>query len=399
MKKSPVIVYVDDEPMQHIAMENLIPEDWVLHCFDNPLEALGKIKDCDPAIIISDQRMPQMQGFRFLETARQICPDAIRIITTGYNDEHSIVESIRSAKIFDYIVKPWDIEKLMQSLERASDYYSSENDRRSLAFDLQRKNEVLNFTLKDLEIMLRKYEDARSELKSWVHPFVIKATEEKIIFPFQKDITLFVVDIIDSGKLHDLSVGSVDLRALVLQSAWETVLKHGGEIESQEGDKVYANFGLSGSTQNISNAALAAAKEFRSSLQAINDHYGVVIEAGISIHYAENCKINLRQSAINTASGIIIRKKFDTSSADVDLCHRAESLMHRLPGSNIVLTEAIKARITAESTNFIALGEYLLKGQTRPQSFYIIKSFKVTDKEIFDLKAFLNNSFQTKSAG
>lgn len=398
MSKKTVIVYVDDEPMQHIAMENIIPESWTLYCFDNPVDALAKIKDCDPAIIISDQRMPQMQGFRFLETARQICPDSIRIITTGYNDENSIVESIRSAKIFDYIVKPWDIERLMQSLERASDFYNSEVNRKLLASDLQQKNEALKFTLKDLEIMLRKYEDARAELKSWVHPFVLKATEEKIVFPFQKNIALFVMDIIDSGKLHSISVANVDLRALVLQTAWEIVLKHGGEIESQEGDKIYANFGLSGNIQNLSNAVLASAKEFRSSLQSINDHYGVSIEAGLSVHFAENCKINLRQSAINTEAGIIIRKKFDTSSTDVDLCHRAETLMHKLPGSNIILTETIKNKLTADTSNFIDIGEYILKGQSKPMRFYLIKSFKTSEADIIELKNHLNVTYSIKSA-
>jgi CheY-like chemotaxis protein/class 3 adenylate cyclase len=391
MKKT-VIFYVDDEPFQHIAMEQILPEDWELHCFENPIDAIAELKNLNPALIISDQRMPQMLGFKFLETARQICPDSIRIITTGYNDENSIIESIRSAKIFDYIVKPWDIDKLLQSLERAVSFYLSEKERKSLSFDLQEKNLELNSTMKDMEILILKYESAQKELKSWVHPFVLKASVDQLEFPIKKDLSLLVVDIVDSSKLHSINVDAQDVRTKILQTAWEIVLKHGGEIESQEGDKIYANFGLSDKNDNICNAAFAAAKEIRSSLQAINDHYGISVEAGIAIHFSKDCKVNLRQSAINTENGIIIRKKFDTSSIDVDLCHRLETLAHKLPGSNIILSEQIKNEIKTTSS-FLELGSYILKGQVAPTSIHIIKSDKASEVHIKELSQYLDANF------
>lgn len=394
MSNKTVIFYIDDEPFQHIAMEQILPEHWELRCFDSPLEAISELKNHNPAIVISDQRMPQMQGFKFLETVRQICPDAVRIITTGYNDENSIIESIRSAKIFDYLVKPWDIEKLLQALQRAIDFHSSEQERKSLATDLNKKNNELKDTLKDLEIIVSKYRGIQNELKSWVHPFVLNATEENLNFPLFRDISLLVIDIIDSSKLHDLKINVQDVRTRVLQSAWEIVLKHGGEIESQEGDKVYANFGLStNNSGNLCNAAYAAAKEFRSSLQAINDHYGVSIETGLAIHYSKNCKINLRQTAINSESGIITRKKFDTSSLDVDLCHRLENISHKLPGSNIIISGPIKEGITANTGSSIEIGDYVLKGQIYPVKIFLLKSDRVFDSDIAMFKKYLDDNF------
>lgn len=398
MSSKTVIFYIDDEIFQHVAMEQVIDDFWELHCFESPIDAISELKTLNPSIIISDQRMPQMPGFKFLETARQICPDAIRIITTGYNDEQSIIESIRNAKIFDYIVKPWDIEKLLQSLHRAIDFYNSEKERKSLATDLLTQNQKLNETLLKLESAVSKYSEIQNELKSWVHPFVLNATAEKIQFPAYKDLSLLVIDIIDSSKLHDQAIDLLDLRTKVLQSAWEIVLKHGGEIESQEGDKVYANFGLAPNSKNNCNAAYAAAKEFRSSLQAINDHYGISIEAGVAIHYAKNCKINLRQSAINTESGIITRKKFDTSSLDVDLCHRLESISHKLPGSNIVVSDQILAHITANTNSAIEIGTYLLKGQKIPCKIHLIKSDKATIADVDKFKEFLEANYSFKTA-
>lgn len=398
MKVNPIIVYVDDEPMQHIALEQLLPDGWILHCFNNPIDAITQIKDLNPAVVISDQRMPQMAGFKFLEAIRSIVPDAIRIITTGYNDENLIVESIRSAKVFDYIVKPWDVERLLQSLERAVDFYFAEKDRKFLSRDLEQKNLLLTGTLRELEVALNKYKEIQGELKSWVHPFVLHASEEKINFPVLKDLSLLVIDIIDSSKLHSLSSGSVDVRVKILQSAWEIVLKHGGEIESQEGDKIYANFGLSGNVNNLCNAAFAAAKEFRSSLQAINDHYGLSVEAGVAVHFAKNCKVHLRQSAINTEAGILVRKKFDTSSLDVDLCHRIENISHKLPGSNIILSEKLKLQLTVNNQSFIPLGEFLFKGQQDASKIYLVKSDKASQHHIDEFIAYLNTHYGMKLA-
>lgn len=399
MNHRPVIFYVDDEPFQHIAMEQILPDDWELHCFESPVEALTQLATLNPSLIISDQRMPQMQGFKFLETARQICPEAIRIITTGYNDENSIIESIRSAKIFDYIIKPWDLDKLLQSLERAADFYNSERSRKILTADLDSKNQRLSVTLKDLEILVSKYQEVQNELKSWVHPFVLEATEEKLKFPLKKDLALLVIDIIDSSRLHTLTTDAAqDIRTKVLQAAWESVLKHGGEIESQEGDKVYANFGLSKNSDNVCNAAFAAAKEFRASLQALTDHYGVNVQTGIAVHFSKGCKVNLRQGAINTADGIVVRKKFDTSSIDVDLCHRMESLTHRLPGSNILLSEEIKSEITANLDQIVFVGEFVLKGQTRASKLYLLKSDRVSVEDLNQFKSYLNQLYPNTKA-
>jgi DNA-binding NtrC family response regulator len=119
----PVIVYVDDEANNLTVFEAICEPGWSVHCFDNPLTALARLKELDPWVIITDQRMPGMKGVEFLTLAAQLVPLAVRIIVTGYSDEDLVISSVTKAQVFDYIKKPWEPEELEQSLERAISYY------------------------------------------------------------------------------------------------------------------------------------------------------------------------------------------------------------------------------------------------------------------------------------
>ncbi|HYD81132.1 MAG TPA: HD domain-containing phosphohydrolase [Paucimonas sp.] len=73
-------------------------------------------------LIISDMRMPEMDGAQFLARVRERWPDTIRLLLTGYSDTHSILAAINEGEIYRYITKPWDDHDIVlvvrQSLER-----------------------------------------------------------------------------------------------------------------------------------------------------------------------------------------------------------------------------------------------------------------------------------------
>jgi FixJ family two-component response regulator len=127
----PVIFYVDDEPMNLTVFEAGLPEDWDIRTFDNPQSALAEIKSMRPWVVVSDQRMPGMKGVDFLDQVRKQSPQSVRIVATGFSDEQLIIESVRRAKIFDYIRKPWDSDDLQNRLELAIQHYRSENQIRN----------------------------------------------------------------------------------------------------------------------------------------------------------------------------------------------------------------------------------------------------------------------------
>jgi len=64
------------------------------------------------SLIISDQRMPGMTGTEMLKASIRTNPDAVKIILTGYTDVEALIEAINCARVYRYVNKPWDPEKL-----------------------------------------------------------------------------------------------------------------------------------------------------------------------------------------------------------------------------------------------------------------------------------------------
>ncbi len=130
------ILIVDDE------LNNLTSLQYALHAHYEVLtasdgsEALELLSsDPDPSrihLIISDQRMPQMTGVDFLARSLEIIPQTIRIILTGYTDVDAIVDSINEARIYKFIVKPFDQQDILLTIQRGLELYDLEANNRQL---------------------------------------------------------------------------------------------------------------------------------------------------------------------------------------------------------------------------------------------------------------------------
>jgi class 3 adenylate cyclase len=207
--------------------------------------------------------------------------------------------------------------------------------------------------------------------------------KNKVSFPVKKNLAVMAIDIIGSGAIHGLSVGQKSLRALALEEFGMLVLKHGGFVENTEGDAAYANFGLSERTTRPCDAALAVANEFRAALRGIASHHRQTIECGIGLHFAPQCEANVSEYNVNTPQGVVVQKRFYTSSSDIDLVHRMEKHVHKLPGSNIVFTRDFLERLDGPPDKpFYSLGHHLFKGQRSPVELLLIKSALTKDEDL-----------------
>jgi DNA-binding NtrC family response regulator len=84
------------------------------------------LKDEGPfAVVISDLRMPGLDGIRFLSMVRQVSPDTVRVMLTGQCDQESQREVVNEGKIFEFLTKPCSPDKLARTLESALAYYQS----------------------------------------------------------------------------------------------------------------------------------------------------------------------------------------------------------------------------------------------------------------------------------
>ena len=72
-------------------------------------------------MLVSDQRMPQMSGAQLLAEAREIAPNTLRILLTGYSDLDAAVEALNNGGIFRYLTKPWDQQEMAFTLRQAAE--------------------------------------------------------------------------------------------------------------------------------------------------------------------------------------------------------------------------------------------------------------------------------------
>ncbi len=122
--KKPRMLVVDDEPDNLDLLYRTFRREFNVLRAESGVEALKVLaSEGEVAVIISDQRMPEMKGTEFLSKTVPDFPDTVRIILTGFTDVEDLVEAINAGQVYRYITKPWDPEELRHVVERASETY------------------------------------------------------------------------------------------------------------------------------------------------------------------------------------------------------------------------------------------------------------------------------------
>ncbi|MFQ3597682.1 MAG: response regulator [Chloroherpetonaceae bacterium] len=120
------ILFVDDEPHILEALSQLFDTLYDVHTANSGAEAIEYVRQTpDVAIVISDQRMPQMKGIDVLKNIKAISPDTVRILLTGYADADAILDSVNVGEVFRYIKKPWNTEQIREVVSLAAMTYTS----------------------------------------------------------------------------------------------------------------------------------------------------------------------------------------------------------------------------------------------------------------------------------
>lgn len=132
----PVIVCIDDETHNNEALERLLRKKYQVYSTITPNEGLELIKKHQPAVIISDQRMPQMTGVELLEQSIALSPNSIRLLLTGYTDIESVIAAINEGQIYRYLTKPWEPQDLIITIDKAYETFQ-------LRQELRKQNEQL----------------------------------------------------------------------------------------------------------------------------------------------------------------------------------------------------------------------------------------------------------------
>lgn len=146
------ILCVDDEPSILSALRRLFrAKGFQVRVAEGGQAGLDVLAAEPVDLVISDMRMPEMDGVMFLEQVRQRWPDTMRLLLTGYADITSIMGAINRGEIYRYIAKPWDDNDIILIVRSALQHRALEQEQRRLQALIAAQNDALKLLNASLE--------------------------------------------------------------------------------------------------------------------------------------------------------------------------------------------------------------------------------------------------------
>lgn len=124
------IIFVDDEEKAVKYFRKIFEKEFNIISTTDPKEVLDIIDDhlIEIAVVISDQKMPQINGVDLLTLVKERNPNIIRILTTAYANLEDNIAAINKSNVFAYITKPWDVDQVSEVLKRALNEFESQQN-------------------------------------------------------------------------------------------------------------------------------------------------------------------------------------------------------------------------------------------------------------------------------
>ena len=121
------------------------------------------------AVVISDYRMPDMDGVEFLNNVKGIAPDTVRFMLTGYADTKAVISAINTGEVYRFVTKPWDDGELKSAIHAAVERFNLVEENRRLAELTKRQNALLVEVNQGLEA---KVEEKTKKIREGFFSFV-----------------------------------------------------------------------------------------------------------------------------------------------------------------------------------------------------------------------------------
>ncbi len=200
--KKHTVLFVDDE-------ENILNSLWRILRKENynklkansGKEGLEILKNNDVQLVLSDQRMPGMSGTEFFAEIKELYPDTLRIILSGYTEINSITDSINKGNVYKFFLKPWNDDNLKLEIQKALEQYDLIQANRALTRTIigqngetRKGNDTLELTDKErtrtLELQNQALELSRAVLDNLPYPVICVGSDNLIVLinPKVRDI-------------------------------------------------------------------------------------------------------------------------------------------------------------------------------------------------------------------
>ncbi|MBI5213258.1 MAG: response regulator [Nitrospirae bacterium] len=231
------ILFVDDEENVLAAVKRIfIDTGYTILTATSGKEAIKTLEDNDVQVIVSDYRMPEMNGVELLRTVRKQWNDIVRIVLSGYADLGAVISAINEGHLYKFISKPWNDEDLKITVANAVERYAILKRNKELTEALKEKNDellALNAKLKEFTQQQSVYFDIKNRTLDTAHrifnliPFAIATIDSNNVVmecnaawtelfsnniqePAPKDIIPFIKDVKDKhAASRQIAVGNI----------------------------------------------------------------------------------------------------------------------------------------------------------------------------------------------
>lgn len=222
MDKKYNILLVDDEEDNLALLYRTLRGAYNLEKTTSPLHALEILKEKHFELVISDHKMPEMDGVEFLKHVQVHYPSTMRILLTAYSDANILIDAINYAKIYRYVKKPFNPEELQLIVSSALEYYQLKYDNDKLINDLK---ELFSGTIKAIMEALDakdSYTSGRSKRITYYSIIVAKQLGLSTIDTGKVEL---------AGMLHDIGMIGVSDEILykidaLFQEEYDEIKKH-----------------------------------------------------------------------------------------------------------------------------------------------------------------------------
>jgi len=206
-----ILVVDDEENILRSLKRLLMSENFEVITSSSGEEALNVLKnDGSIGLIISDQRMPGMTGVQFLEKARELSPDTVRMVLTGYADINAAIDAINRGGAFRYITKPWKDDELLSLVREGLQRFALVYENKRLHEIVKQQNEELRKWNSQLEYYVQQQtiEIQKKNEK-------LEALNRRLKDNFRNSINAFssLIELRDSSMLnHSRNVANVAVK-------------------------------------------------------------------------------------------------------------------------------------------------------------------------------------------
>ncbi|MDR3566033.1 MAG: response regulator [Negativicutes bacterium] len=164
-EKKNIVLFVDDENHILSAIRRATADEAFESLFaGSGREALQVFAEHEISVIITDMRMPGMDGLALLKIIREQYPETVRMVLSGYTQLSQVLATVNQGDIFRYIPKPWEMEEeLLSAVRQAIDRYNLGAERDSLREGLELKNQAYLNIFREME---QKFANEKKDLAS-----------------------------------------------------------------------------------------------------------------------------------------------------------------------------------------------------------------------------------------